>query len=200
GRLGRKQLSPSRSLLAANLEHVAEIRTKKIGERQFRLALAEIGQNEHLVQAAVPEKACALNVNDAFRRRLSTDRRKRMIGQMGREEDIVLRDVAAEKRDAVATDQETKTGENAGVVAKEAVGVAVDIAETIGDEKHVALLQDVLLLCRNRRSKRVRLRVLSNCRLCRLQHGSDCTDSCAHAPVLECRTADEARIDVKIAL
>src|SRR5690349_7483766 len=123
-----------------------------------------------------------------------------MIGQMGSEEDIVLRDVAAEKRGAVSPDHETETGEDAGVVAKETVGVAVDIAETVGDEKHIALLQDVLLLCRNRRSKRGRLRVLSSGRLCRLRHHSDCTDSCAHSPVLEYRTADEARIDVKIAL
>ena len=70
------------------------------------------------------------------------------------EDAAALRDIAAKKRGTAAAKQKPEAGKHARVVAEQTVRFSVDIAVNVGNKKHVALLEDELLLSLRGRAKR----------------------------------------------
>ena len=93
-----------------------------------------------------------------------------MIGHVCSEEHIVLRDIAAQERRAVPAEEKAEGRKHTRVVAEEAVRLAVYVAINVGDQKHIALLEDELFFSCRRGAQRIQLRILGDGRLRRLRH------------------------------
>ncbi len=81
-----------------------------------------VGECDALVHPVLPQKARALDMHDALRRLAClSEGGEREIGQVGGEEDIVLRQRRAEQRGHPVADEKAEPRKHPRIVAKEPV-------------------------------------------------------------------------------
>ena len=141
-RQDRCQVTPS-SLAnrSAHLEDIGKIGGELQRKQQIDRAPAEIAHCHPLVEPLPPHKAPPLDVHDAFRCRVLSERGQRAIRKMGREINIVAADIRGEQRGCGVGDAHSPVGQYPRVVAKHAIAVADDIAELIGHDEGVVVLE-----------------------------------------------------------
>ena len=139
---GRHDVSPRGAAGAADLEHVAEVGGEFQDQGNQRLFSAEADQGHPLVEAGPPQQAGTPDVDDGFRRRWPAQGRQGRVGQVRGEQDIVLTDRPPEQHQRLAGNAQAQPGEDPGVVVEQAVAGTMDVAITVADEEHVAVLQD----------------------------------------------------------
>jgi hypothetical protein len=76
--------------VALDFEDIGKIGGKTYRKRQLRVAAAEIGDLQPLIQLARPEEACALEVNYPPRDRVLARRGQRPVSKLRREQDVIL--------------------------------------------------------------------------------------------------------------
>ena len=128
-------------VVPANLEHVAEIRREfeMNGHHDFLARI--VGEGDALVHAVLPQETRALDMHDALRCLPAVRSGQREIGEVGGEEDIVLRQRGAEQRWHPVADEKPETREHPRIVAKEPVAAAPDVAIGVGDDEAILMLE-----------------------------------------------------------
>jgi hypothetical protein len=140
--LGRHALAAPGARVSAHLEDIGEIGVELECHRRGHVALAVVGERQTLVQPLLPQEARALDVDDAFgRRRLVTERRQRTIGHVRAKEHVVRADSRAQQRREQAADRQPEEGEDPRVVREQAIGAAAHVAQHIGHQERVVVLQ-----------------------------------------------------------
>jgi hypothetical protein len=141
GHGGGQQPPPRHASKAANLEHVAEIGGEIQPQRDARLDLGVVPEPQALVEAALPDQAGPLDMDHALPRRRPADRRQGPVGEVGPEQHAVLADRAPEQRQRPTCGAQAEAGQEPRVVVEQAVAVARDVAEGVGDDERVPVLQ-----------------------------------------------------------
>ena len=141
GRLGVIGPAAFAARRSPHLEHVAEVGLEPQRQRDHGLAIAVVRQGQPLVHPVFPQQPRALDVDDALWRRLSFRRRQRKVGQIGREDDVVLAERSAEQRWRPVAEQQPEMRQHPGVVAKQAVAPAANVAIVVRDDEAIAMLQ-----------------------------------------------------------
>ena len=141
GDFGRQSVAASRPAMAADLEDVGEVRVERERERGRDRAFAVVRQRQALVQPLLPEQARPLDVNHALRRCVIAELRKRAIREIRPEDDVVATDAGTEQRRRRPADRQPEERQHAGIVAKQPVGTALDIAEHVRDQEDLIVLQ-----------------------------------------------------------
>ena len=110
-----------------HFEYVGEIGSKPQFQRDFRVVLAEVRERQSLMQAAAPQEAAALDMNDASRQRQRSEGRQGPVREMCREHRVVLIDRCAEQRWPPAGNGELQARQHARVVREQTIVAALNV-------------------------------------------------------------------------
>src|SRR5215469_3881254 len=138
---GLQILTASLAGVSLDLEDVGEIRGEAQLQWQVRCLTAEVREPQPLVQSRRPEEAAALDVDDALRNGELTQRRQRPVGEMGREQRVVLGNRRAEERRMPAGDLQLEARQDARVAPEQAVVAPLDVPERVREQKGIPVLQ-----------------------------------------------------------
>jgi hypothetical protein len=116
--LCRKVLAVAFTNVTLYLKNIDEVCCEADCQRQCRSMGVEIGDLQALMEASFPKKAIALDVDDALRDRMRAGRRQRSVGEMGREQYVVLRHRRTEERREFFADTQNEPRQYSAVVAE----------------------------------------------------------------------------------
>ena len=80
-----------------HFEDIHEVSGKLQRQWHPGILVAEIGQLQLFIQAAIAKKAIALDMDDPLRNRMLTQCRQRPVGEMSRKEGVILIDGRTEQ-------------------------------------------------------------------------------------------------------
>jgi hypothetical protein len=140
-RLGRQHPAAGRALGAAHLEHVVEVGVVFQADRQNDHVAAVVDEAQALVQPLVPQEPLALDMDRAVRGRGAAQGGQGLVGGVRGEEHVVLRHRRAQQGRRAVAQQQAQPRQQPGVVVEQAVGRAQHVAERVGDQEGVLVLQ-----------------------------------------------------------
>ena len=139
--LGRQYAAAGGALGAAHLEHVVEIGVVFQADRQDDHVAAVVDEPQALIEPLVPQEPLALDMDRAVRRRRAAQGGEGFVGRMGGEEHVVLRHRRAQQGRRAVADQQAQARQQTGVVMEQAIGRAQHVAERVGHQEGVLVLQ-----------------------------------------------------------
>mgnify|MGYP000872345580 CR=1 FL=1 len=138
-----QQPAARRPPAAPHFEHVHEVGGQPEAQRQPRGPVPVVGAGDALEHALAAQEAAAGDVDKPFRRAHLVDGRQRAVGQVGDELHVVLGDGRTQQRRLQVAQQHLVARHDARVVDEEALAWRHDVAEAVGDQDAVAVLQHV---------------------------------------------------------
>jgi hypothetical protein len=133
--------SPAAACRTAHLEHVAKISRILEPHRHDDRARRVVREGNALEHPVLPDEARALDMDDALRRLRAVRVKHGEIGQVGLEQDVVLRQRRPEQRGHAAADEQAEARQHACIVAKQPVADTPDIAVAVGDDEAILMLK-----------------------------------------------------------
>ena len=130
--------------MAAKLENIGEVRREVEHELEDLRAGAEAANAEPLIARAGPEKLRADNLDRVSRKLEFAAREKIGVGQIRRQQRIIVLDIGAEQERPLSVDQDAQIGEEAGVLVKEpfrAAAAGGDVAVMVEHGECIVMLE-----------------------------------------------------------
>src|SRR5690606_35729756 len=138
-----QELSARGTAMSLHFEDVAEIGRVSEPDRERRLEPAVVLEPQMLVDPLRTQQPLALEMDDPLGERALSQRRERTIGQMAREDYVVVRDRGAQERGLLLGHEQLEARKHADVLHEVAVLARQEIAVRIAEDERRAAAHSV---------------------------------------------------------